>query len=213
MVSLSARDAYLAFLAAIAIERVVELAVSRRHERALAARGAIERGRRHYPAMVLLHAGALAGCAAGALLRPAPPPPWALGAAAAVLGAEALRWWAVATLGERWTTRVLVLPDAPPITGGPYRFLRHPNYLAVVVELAALPLAWGLLELALLASVANAVVLAIRIRVEERALGPRWASAFRGRPRFLPSARRSSHVPVRGAGAVGAAAKGEGATR
>jgi methyltransferase len=195
MVSLSAREAYLALVAAVAVERGVELVVSRRHERALAARGAIERGRGHYPAMVLLHAGTLAGCAAGALLRPVPPP-WALGAAAAVLGAEGLRWWAVATLGERWTTRVLVLPDAPPITGGPYRILRHPNYLAVVVELAALPLAWGLLGLSLLASVANVAVLAIRIRAEERALGPAWASAFERTPRFLPVRRGTSPRPT-----------------
>jgi methyltransferase len=182
----TARGAYLALVAAVAVERGVELAVSRRHERALAARGAVERGRGHYPAMVLFHAGVLAACAAGALLRPEPPPPWAAAAAAAVLGAEALRWWAVAALGERWTTRILVLPDAPPVTRGPYRFVRHPNYLAVAIEVAALPLAWGLAGLALLASATNAALLAVRIRAEERALGPRWASAFEGKARFLP---------------------------
>ena len=184
------REAYLLLVTAVAVERGVELAVSRRHERALLARGAVERGRNHYPAMVLLHASLLAACAAGALLRPAPPPRWALLAAAAVLAAEALRWWAVATLGERWTTRILVLPGAPPVTGGPYRYVRHPNYLAVAVELAALPLAWGLTGVALLFSAANAAVLRVRIRTEEHALGPRWASAFEGKARFIPMRRR-----------------------
>ncbi|GEJ58490.1 isoprenylcysteine carboxylmethyltransferase family protein [Anaeromyxobacter diazotrophicus] len=190
----SPRAAYLALVALFAAERAVELALSRRHARALRARGAVEHGAGHYPAMVLLHGAFLAACAAGALLRPAPPR-WALLAAAAALAAQALRWWAIAALGERWTTRVLVLPGAPPVTGGPYRFVRHPNYLAVAVELAALPLAWGLAGVALLFSVANAAVLAARVRAEERALGPVWRRAFEARGRFLPGSPRARFIP------------------
>jgi methyltransferase len=95
-------------------------------------------------------------------------------------------WWAIATLGTRWCTRIIVLPGAPPVTGGPYRWLRHPNYLAVVVELAALPLAFGSWRTALAFSSANAALLAVRIRAEERALGAAWGEAFRGRRRLVP---------------------------
>src|SRR5207249_633845 len=101
--------------------------------------------------------------------------------------AQALRYWAVATLGEHWNIRVLVVPGAPPVSGGPYRFVRHPNYLAVMVEMAALPLAVGAWRTAPVASAANAVLLAIRISVEERALGAPYRAALADRPRFLPT--------------------------
>lgn len=184
------RDLYLGLLAAVALERGAELWLSARHARALRAAGAVERGAAHYPALVALHALLLPACAAAALLRPAPPHPAAALAAAGALLAQGLRWWAVATLGGRWTTRVLVPPGAPPVVGGPYRFLRHPNYLAVAVEVACLPLAWGSWGLALLLSAANALLLRARIRAEEEALGPAWARAFAGAPRLLPGRRR-----------------------
>jgi methyltransferase len=119
------------------------------------------------------------------------PFPGALGFAAlgVALLAQALRYWAVSTLGPRWNTRVIVLPEAPPVTGGPYRFLRHPNYLAVVLELAAVPLIHGAWLTALCFSLANAALLTWRIRVEEQALGPRWQAAFAGRARFIPKGR------------------------
>jgi methyltransferase len=107
----------------------------------------------------------------------------------AVVGAfaaQALRWWAIRTLGGRWSTRVIVVPGEPPVTGGPYRLLRHPNYLAVVLEMACLPLAWGMWRLALLLSAANAAILLVRIREEEQALGPAWEKAFAGKGRLLP---------------------------
>ncbi len=176
---------YLAFLALLAAERGVELVVSARHAARLLARGGVEAGRGHYPPMVVVHAGFLLCCAAEAMAFPAPPGRLALLAVAAALGAQALRWWAIATLGDRWSTRVVVVPGEPPVTGGPYRFLRHPNYLAVVVELAAVPLAWGSWRTALAFSAANALLLRVRIRAEERALGDAWARAFRGRPRFV----------------------------
>jgi methyltransferase len=136
--------------------------------------------------MVLFHAAFLVACAAEALAHPAPPPRAALAAVAGALLAQALRWWAIATLGERWSTRVIVLPGAAPVTAGPYRHLRHPNYLAVVLELACLPLAYGSWRTALAFSAGNALLLAVRIRAEEGALGEPWRRAFQGRPRLIP---------------------------
>lgn len=160
-----------ALWAAVALERAAELVVSRRNERRLRARGAVEVGRGHYPAMVAFHAALLAACLVEPALRPAPWP-WSvvLAAAAAVLLSQGLRWWAVAALGGRWTTRVLVLPGAPLVRSGPYRWVRHPNYLAVVAEVAALPLACGAWRTAVLGTIVNGVILSVRIPVEERAL-------------------------------------------
>jgi methyltransferase len=176
-----------ALVALVSLERAAELVVSRRNARRLRARGAIEAGRGHYPAMVAFHAALLAACAAEpALLRAEWPWAAALPAAALVALAQALRWWVIVTLGERWTTEVLVLPGASPVQAGPYRWLRHPNYLAVIVEVAALPLAAGAWRTAILATIGNALLLAARIRAEERALGPAWRAAFEGVPRLVP---------------------------
>jgi methyltransferase len=181
---------YLGLLALFLLERLAELLLSQRNARRALARGGREHGRGHYPAMVAIHAAFPAACAAEALAFPRPPGRAAWLAVAGVLAAQALRWWAVSALGERWSTRVVVLPGAAPVVGGPYRFLRHPNYLAVVLEVACLPLAWGSWRTALLFSAANAALLRTRIRAEERALGPAWAEAFRGRPRLVPGGRR-----------------------
>lgn len=181
---------YLGLLALVALERLAELRVSQRNASRALARGGVEHGRGHYRVMVTLHALLLGACAAEALLLPAPPPPAALLALAGVALAQGLRWWAVASLQGRWTTRVVVVPGAAPVTGGPYRFLRHPNYLAVVVEVACLPLCYGSWRTALCFSLANAALLRVRIGVEERALGPAWEEAFRGLPRLLPGGRR-----------------------
>jgi len=179
-------DAYLALLAAVAVERGVELAVSTRNARRAIAGGGRESGRALYPAMVAFHAAFLAALAAGALLRPSPPGWAAFVPVAGVAAAQGLRWWAVASLGDRWNTRVIVVPGEPPVTRGPYRLLRHPNYVAVVVEVACLPLCWGLWTLAVAFSAGNALLLAARIRDEERALGPEWERAFAGKGRFVP---------------------------
>jgi methyltransferase len=184
---------YLAALALLGAERVAELVRSSRNARRLLARGGVEVGRGHYRPMVAFHALFLGACAGEALLAPAPPPlALAAVAAAGALLAQALRWWAIATLGERWSTRVVVLPGAAPVTAGPYRLLRHPNYLAVVVEIACVPLAYGSFCTALLFSAGNAALLAVRIRAEERALGTSWAAAFRGRPRLIPGGARDA---------------------
>ncbi len=167
------------YLVLLAAERLVELRVSTRNARRLLAAGGVEAGRGHYPAMVVFHAAFLAACALEPLLLPrAWPAAASLAALAAALLAQGLRWWAVASLGGRWTTRVVVLPGAPPATGGPYRWLAHPNYLAVALELAAVPLIGGAVLTAAAATLGNAALMAVRIPAEERALGAAWARAF-----------------------------------
>lgn len=187
---MTAIDMGRALVAAVALERLVEVLVSRRNARRLLAAGAVEAGQGHYPVMVAFHAGLLAACAAEPVLWPSP---WPAGLAAAAAGlvvlAQALRWWAIAALGGRWSTRVVVLPGAPPVRSGPYRWLRHPNYLAVIVEVTALPLAAGAWRTAIAASVLNAGLLVVRIRAEEGAMGEGWAVAFRGVARFVPHGR------------------------
>jgi methyltransferase len=125
--------AYLALLGIVAGERGAELSVSSRNARRALSLGGVETGKRLYQVMVAFHAVFLPALALGAIAYPRPPAPWAWLAVAGVAAAQALRWWAVTTLGERWSTRVIVMPGAKPVTGGPYRFLRHPNYLAVVL--------------------------------------------------------------------------------
>jgi methyltransferase len=179
---------YLLLLAAIAAERIFELYLTRRNAHRAFARGAIEVGQRHYRVMAALHTAFIASCAIEAMGFPrAMPAAFVWGALGAEAAAQALRYWAVATLGERWNTRVIVTPDAAPVTGGPYRFLRHPNYLAVVIEIAAVPLIGGAIVTAIVFSILNAVLLAVRIHTEERALGARWAEAFGARPRLIPT--------------------------
>ncbi|MHB8417025.1 MAG: isoprenylcysteine carboxyl methyltransferase family protein [Myxococcales bacterium] len=182
---------YLASIAALAIQRLFELRRARSNLRWVLAHGGHEVGGAHYPPMVALHAGFLVSCAVEGVAWPrAIPAAWSWLALAGVAAAQGLRHWAMATLGPRWTTRVAVAPSLPPVTGGPYRFVRHPNYLAVGLELALLPLVRGAWVTALVFSLANALLLAIRIRVEERNLGPEWGRAFAHTPRFLPGARR-----------------------
>ncbi|HET9554924.1 MAG TPA: isoprenylcysteine carboxylmethyltransferase family protein [Anaeromyxobacteraceae bacterium] len=179
------------YLALLAVERLAELLVTRRNARRAFAEGGVEVGQGHYGVMVVAQVAFLAGSAVEPLLLPrAWPLAAALASLALALAAQALRWWAVATLGPRWSTRIIVLPGAPPVTGGPYRFLRHPNYLAVVVEMAAVPLIGGAVVTALLASLVDAALLAVRIPAEERALGGAWREAFAGRRRLLPGGPR-----------------------
>lgn len=178
-------------VALVGLERLAELRLSARHAARAFARGGVEVGHTHYRVMTIFHALFLVACVAEVWLRqPAFVPLTGLVALAGVISAQGLRWWAIATLGERWNTRVIVWPDVEPVTEGPYRFVRHPNYLAVVVELCCLPLVHGAWVTAIVFTLGNAALLATRIRVEESALGPRWAAAFAARPRFLPEVRR-----------------------
>ncbi|MBV1855506.1 isoprenylcysteine carboxyl methyltransferase family protein [Catellatospora sp. NEAU-YM18] len=162
---------YTLLVLAVGAERVVELVVSRRHAAWALARGGREFGRGHYPAMVAIHTGLLVGCVAEVWLADRPFLPvlgWSM--LALVAASQALRWWCVTTLGPRWNTLVIVVPGLPLVDRGPYRWLRHPNYVAVVVEGIALPLVHTAWVTALLFTLANAAVLAVRIRVENAAL-------------------------------------------
>ena len=150
----------------LVFQRLVELGIARRNHRALVARGAIEFGRRHYPALVALHAGWLL-----ALLGTIDPQtPVSIPLLAVFVLLECGRVWVVVTLGSRWTTRVMVVPGAKRIRAGPYRFLNHPNYLIVCGEIAVVPLMFGAWTLAVIASALNLLALRTRIRVENKAL-------------------------------------------
>ncbi|MCR6030930.1 hypothetical protein GGQ22_05680 [Nocardioides sp. zg-579] len=156
---------------AVGLERVAELVVSNRNAAWSLARGGVESGRGHYPFMVVLHTGLLVGALVEVWVR-RPDPPSALVWSMLVLclASQGLRWWCIRTLGQQWNTRVIVVPGAPRVTGGPYRWIPHPNYVAVVVEGVALPLVGGAWITALVFTVLNAGLLATRIRAEDAAL-------------------------------------------
>ena len=152
-------------LGIVTLQRAAELVISRDNTRKLMARGAVEVAARHYPLIVLLHAAWLISL-------------WVFGRDQPVnivallfyLVLQGFRVWVMRTLGPRWTTRIIVLPDQALVSAGPYRFLAHPNYAVVAAEIAVLPWALGLPLLAAVFTVLNAAVLAIRIRAENRAL-------------------------------------------
>jgi len=162
---------YVLLVVAVGVERLAELVVATRNARWAFAHGGVESGRGHYPVMAAMHTAFLVACIAEVAVADRPFLPW-LGwpMLALVVASQALRWWCVATLGHQWNTRVIVVPGLPLVSAGPYRWLRHPNYVAVVVEVAALPLVHTAWVTALVFTLANAAVLAVRIPVEERAL-------------------------------------------
>jgi methyltransferase len=184
---------FFALLGAWGMERLFEVALSRRNARRAFARGGVEvESRGFYAAMVAVHgllffAAPLEVVALDRPFRPA----LALAASAAIGAAMALRYWAVATLGDRWNTRVIVVPGEPAVASGPYRWVRHPNYVAVAIEMAALPLVHGAWISALLWSAASALLLALRIPREEAALARAsdYTARLGNRPRFLPGTR------------------------
>jgi methyltransferase len=155
-----------AILALVTLQRLAELVLAKRNTDALIAEGAHEAAPGHYPLIVAVHALWLAALW---WLAPGRPILWPLIGLFVLL--QLARLWVLATLGRRWTTRIIVLPGAPLVTAGPFRLVRHPNYLVVIGEIAVLPLAFGLWEVALAFSIANGIVLWIRIGAEERALG------------------------------------------
>lgn len=162
---------YVLLIGAVALERVAELVVSQRNLAWSRAQGGVEFGSGHYPAMVVLHTALLVGCVAEVALLDRPFLP-ALGwpMLAVVLGAQVLRWWCISTLGRQWNTRVVVVPGAPRVTGGPYRLLSHPNYVAVIAEGIALPLVHTAWITACVFTALNAALLVTRIRTENTAL-------------------------------------------
>lgn len=161
--------AYTVLIAAVALERVAELVVSQSNSRWSREHGGVEYGARHYPVMVALHTGLLAACLLEAAHREFLP---ALGwpMFGVVLAAQGLRWWCIRTLGRQWNTRVVVVPGAGRVTGGPYRYLSHPNYVAVVAEGIALPLVHSAWITAAVFTALNAALLRTRIACEEQAL-------------------------------------------
>jgi methyltransferase len=162
---------YWVLLGVIACERIAELVVSARHAKDLLRRGGVEYGFGHFPAMIALHVALIAGCVLEPLLAHRTFAP-GLGAAMVTLTvlANGLRWWCIRTLGPRWTARVIVLPGAPLVRVGPYRWFSHPNYVAVIIEGFALPLAGSAWITAAAFTMLNAVLLTVRIRCETRAL-------------------------------------------
>jgi methyltransferase len=156
----------IALLAFVTLQRLAELALSRRNTKRLLARGGYEVAPGHYPFLVLLHASWLA-----ALWIFGPGPPIELVPLALFALLQLGRIWVIATLGERWTTRIIVLPGEPLVKAGPYRWVHHPNYLIVIGEFAVLPLVFGLPIIAIVFSLLNGLLLWVRITCENRALG------------------------------------------
>ena len=155
---------YLA-IALVAMQRLIELVWARRNLGRLCARGGIEFGAAHYPLIVVLHAAWLAAMVVF-VPADATPRPILLALYAAL---QPLRYWAIASLGEYWTTRIIVVPGAAPVRGGPYRYIRHPNYLVVALEIPLLPAAFGAWMVAAVFGVLNLGLLAYRIGVERAA--------------------------------------------
>ena len=155
----------LIILAFVTLQRLGELWLSKRHTKRLLAEGAHEVGASHYPLIVAVHALWLAALWWLALSRPVDGF-WL----AVFIVIELTRIWVLASLGRRWTTRIIILPRAPLVRRGPYRWLNHPNYLVVIAEIAVLPLVFGLWQVALIFSALNMAVLSIRVREENRAL-------------------------------------------
>ncbi|MEX0809678.1 MAG: isoprenylcysteine carboxylmethyltransferase family protein [Dongiaceae bacterium] len=161
-------------LAFVIVQRLVELAYARRNERRLLAAGGNEVGSGHYPLIVALH---VTWIAAIAIFIPPDAPlrlPWLI----AFIVLQILRLWTIGSLGRFWMTRVITLPGAALVRRGPYRWLRHPNYLIVAAEIAVLPLAFGAWRLAVIFTIANAALLWWRVRIENAALAERRAEPY-----------------------------------
>ena len=156
-------------LGLVALQRLIELAHARRNTIRLRRLGAVEADAGAYPLFVLLHAGWLTSLAI--FVPPETLPDWPLLGVFGVL--QLGRVWVIASLGGYWTTRIITVPEAPLVRTGPFRYFRHPNYLLVVGEIAVLPLAFGALAIAATFSALNLVLIARRIRIEERVLAPR----------------------------------------
>ena len=154
----------------VASQRLLELLYSRRNERRLRARGAVERGSAHYPVIVAIHALWLVSTLVEGLLRGPEPPAWWPLPLAAFLLVQPLRYWAIFSLGVNWNTRVLVVPGGKLVRSGPYRYFPHPNYIVVVVEVLTFPLIFGAWITAVVFSLLNAAMLYVRIQTENRAL-------------------------------------------
>ena len=162
---------YLILLFAVGVERLAELVLAQRNLAWSRACGGVEIGAGHYPVMVALHLALLVGCVVEVTVMQRPFIPalgWSM--LALVIAAQGLRWWCITTLGRQWNTRVVVIPGAPRIDGGPYRWISHPNYVAVAIEGLALPLVHSAWFTALAFTTLNAMLLSTRVSVENSAL-------------------------------------------
>ncbi|MDO8732556.1 MAG: isoprenylcysteine carboxylmethyltransferase family protein [Actinomycetota bacterium] len=171
--------AFTVLIVLVAIERVVELRVSKCNLDWSFAHGGIEFGRTHYPFMVVLHAFLLAGSLIEVWVWQKPlvaALSWSM--FVVVIAAQGLRWWCIRTLGQRWNTLVVVIPGLPRVTAGPYRLISHPNYVAVVIEGIALPLVGFAWVTALIFTLLNLPLLYVRLRVENQALASLPAAAM-----------------------------------
>jgi methyltransferase len=183
------RILYTLLVALVAVGRLFELRIASRNRRHLLARGGVEVAPGHYPWMVALHTALIVSCPLEVWFLRRPFVPLLAGAMFFLLVvAAALRWWVISTLDGRWTTRIVVLPGVPPVTGGPYRFLRHPNYLAVILEIFSLPMIHTAWLTAFVFSLADALLLRVRIRAEEAGLSQvsGYEAAFADRSRLIP---------------------------
>ena len=157
-------------VALVATQRLLELVLARHNERKARVKGAVERGREHYPFIVALHSLWLVSTLVEGVLRgPEFPTLWPVPLALFLL-VQPLRYWAIFSLGESWNTKILIVPGAKLVRRGPYRYLNHPNYMVVVVEILTFPLIFGAWVTALVFTALNAILLYIRIREENRAL-------------------------------------------
>lgn len=163
---------FLAWLGLIIAQRIVELVIAKRNEKRALARGAVESGKSHYLLIVSLHVAWFVGLIVEGALTDFQPldSPWADILFSAWVGLQAIRFWILWALGPSWNTRVLVIPGDKRVVRGPYRIMKHPNYVVVILELAIVPLTFGLWWTAILATVLNAVLMMIRIPIESRAL-------------------------------------------
>ncbi|MBV72017.1 MAG: hypothetical protein CMH52_11865 [Myxococcales bacterium] len=185
---------YIGLVLVVAIQRLLELRLSKHNTQRLLDQGAIEVGSGHYPVMASLHTIWLFACVGEAVWRDQTPPVVLVVTGLTLLTAgQALRLIAIKTLGPRWTTRIIVLPHARVVNEGIFRFIRHPNYLGVVLEIAALPLIFGGWVTAVMFSIANAWLLLVRIRTEETELSRlnNYEATFEDKNRFLPIGRTS----------------------
>lgn len=186
---MATRVIFVLLVLALALQRLLELRLSRRHEAGILAHGGREYGADHFGWMKALHTAWFIAMLAEVFLLDRPFIPW-LAAVAFVffLIGQVLRYAAILTLGPRWTVRVMTLPDEPLVTRGIYRYVRHPNYAGVILEIAAAPLLHTAYLTSMVFTLANAAVLAVRIRTEEHALDldNHYQHAFVGRPRFIP---------------------------
>ncbi len=181
--------AYLLLLVAVALGRLAELGVSRRNQRRLAAQGVVKVPEPHFPWMVVLHAGVLVAAGSEVVLLHRPLlPALALAMGLLFVLANALRWWVITTLAGHWNVQVMASTQLGVVISGPYRWIRHPNYVAVTLELIALPLVHTAWLTAIIGSVANAWLLRRRLAVEEAVLlaDPTYRATMGSKPRFLP---------------------------